>query len=419
MINMQKILDETRVPLAEGAERPRAQSDPENFMELKNFCNKYREKLFRKSDIQQTMVDKLLNRNALAARKDKIDFDLPHFQLFCLEGNKGAKFDNRQVLSQRKRLTRPKLYTQFLQRRPVEARKIKEKPTELLGADDLLAPEYSTIPRSALVEKHQTEKSKKPKRESRSDADASLDDDELSDEVTHDDGGDDAQEEGEEETTSPTEPRWEDLVAFMNDHYPELFYTEMSAMYNNPEARGAPAEAASDPAGEQGSQEESAEQENEATAAAEDEGVPKGAGVWATLLKKQPPTVQKKQPARRQYQRVVEVCYDSDFDKIHRVVENRRAGAAGSYGGGKKSRKNNWDEGSQPVSAKAKRFDQFYQARVKAAAGSIEPQLLKQRQRKERIQKKQIIVDIDLDSATAVHGGSKQVKQRFDCVTVD
>lgn len=110
MINMQKIIDLTRVPLAEGAERPRAQSDPENFMELKNFCNKYREKLFRKSEIQQTMVDKLFNRNALAARKDKIDFDLPHFQLFCLEGNKGAKFDNLHVLRQRKRLTRPNLY---------------------------------------------------------------------------------------------------------------------------------------------------------------------------------------------------------------------------------------------------------------------------------------------------------------------
>lgn len=51
MINMQKIIDLTKVPLADGAERPRAQADPENFMELKNFCNKYREKLFRKSDI--------------------------------------------------------------------------------------------------------------------------------------------------------------------------------------------------------------------------------------------------------------------------------------------------------------------------------------------------------------------------------
>ena len=113
------------------------------------------------------MVDKLFNRNALAARKDKIDFDLPHFQLFCLEGNKGAKFDNLAVLRQRKRLTRPKLYTQFLQRRPVEARKIQEKPTELRGADDLLAPEYSTIPRSAMVEKHQTEKPKPKKKSQR------------------------------------------------------------------------------------------------------------------------------------------------------------------------------------------------------------------------------------------------------------
>ena len=107
------------------------------------------------------MVDKLFNRNAGAARQDKIDFDLPHFRLFCLEGNKGAKFDNRHVLRQRQALTRPDLYARFLRRRPVEARKnlltknalgewmIKEKPTELRGADDLLAPEYSTIPRSA------------------------------------------------------------------------------------------------------------------------------------------------------------------------------------------------------------------------------------------------------------------------------
>jgi len=79
-------------------------------MELKNFCNRYREKLFIKSDIQQTMVDKLFNRNAVATRKDKIDFDLPYFQLFCLEGNKGAKFDNLEVLRQRKRLTKPHLY---------------------------------------------------------------------------------------------------------------------------------------------------------------------------------------------------------------------------------------------------------------------------------------------------------------------
>ena len=88
------------------------------------------------------------NRSALAARKDKIDFDLPYFQLFCLEGNKDAKFDNLHVLRQRKRLTRPGLYKQFLRRRPVEARTIKEKPTELRGADDLLAPEYSTVPQS-------------------------------------------------------------------------------------------------------------------------------------------------------------------------------------------------------------------------------------------------------------------------------
>lgn len=164
---MQKVISLTRVTPEEGPEGPRALTDQQDFMELKNFCNKYREKLFRKSDIQQTMVDKLFNRNAGAARQDKIDFDQRHYRdakaKATLGGNKDADWDGRQVLRRRRALTRPDLYARFLRRRPVEARKslltknaegewiIKEKPTELLGADDLLAPEYSTIPRSAQV----------------------------------------------------------------------------------------------------------------------------------------------------------------------------------------------------------------------------------------------------------------------------
>jgi len=53
---------------------PRDQGDSDNFMELKKFVNKYREKLVIKSVIPQTQVDKLEGKKQLAA-KDEIDFD--------------------------------------------------------------------------------------------------------------------------------------------------------------------------------------------------------------------------------------------------------------------------------------------------------------------------------------------------------
>lgn len=107
------------------------------------------------------MVDKLNNTNAEAARKDKIDFDLPQFQLFCLEGNKGAKFDNKEILRQRRKLTRPQLYKKYLDRKTVEARTIKPipGPQDLKRVDDLMAPEKSSIPLHTHLTKFRPKKS--------------------------------------------------------------------------------------------------------------------------------------------------------------------------------------------------------------------------------------------------------------------
>ena len=53
----------------------REQVDQENYIEIKKFVNKYREKLIIKSEVQQTMMDKLEGNNLEAARADMIDFD--------------------------------------------------------------------------------------------------------------------------------------------------------------------------------------------------------------------------------------------------------------------------------------------------------------------------------------------------------
>ena len=82
-INNQKISDFARIPLGE-MEKIRLQIDPKNFMELKKYVNKYRDKLVIKSNVNMTMVDKLENKKASLAREDEIDFDFTSFKEACL-----------------------------------------------------------------------------------------------------------------------------------------------------------------------------------------------------------------------------------------------------------------------------------------------------------------------------------------------
>ena len=57
--------------------------------------------------------------------------------------------------------------------------------------------------------------------------------------------------------------------------------------------------------------------------------------------------------AKKKYQITVSVEYDPEYDKIPRsCVDSFRSGSMNF--GGSKPRKNNWDDGSQPLSAKAK-----------------------------------------------------------------
>lgn len=62
-----------------GPYKPRSMIDQENFMELRRFVNKYREKLFIQSDNKRTMVDKLEKLRTDLAAADQIIFDLTDF----------------------------------------------------------------------------------------------------------------------------------------------------------------------------------------------------------------------------------------------------------------------------------------------------------------------------------------------------
>ena len=58
-INHAKIHNLTRIPEDPDSENKRQPMDQENFMELKKYVNKYRDKLIIKSEVQQTKVDRL------------------------------------------------------------------------------------------------------------------------------------------------------------------------------------------------------------------------------------------------------------------------------------------------------------------------------------------------------------------------
>lgn len=68
LINHDKIVRETEIENM--CEEPRQRIDPENFMELKKFVNKYKEKLVIKSKIKLTKVDMLEGKLEKAARED-------------------------------------------------------------------------------------------------------------------------------------------------------------------------------------------------------------------------------------------------------------------------------------------------------------------------------------------------------------
>ena len=93
-ISYTKVVEETNIPQSKSDEK-RLQIDPVNFMELKKFVNKYREKLVIKSENQMTMVDKLEGKKA--KNSDKIDFDYQNFKDSCLSNTLSQKWDGKEV----------------------------------------------------------------------------------------------------------------------------------------------------------------------------------------------------------------------------------------------------------------------------------------------------------------------------------
>lgn len=106
------------------SEEPRERIDPENFMELKKFVNKYREKLVIKSKIKLTKVDMLEGKAEKAAREDQIDFDFQNFKDSCLAGTMSGKWDNEECRRQLRVLKR-NLLKNFDLTRQVHARFIQ------------------------------------------------------------------------------------------------------------------------------------------------------------------------------------------------------------------------------------------------------------------------------------------------------
>jgi|TARA_B110001450_G_scaffold65569_1_gene62056 hypothetical protein len=98
LINQTKIYQQTKIPEPEGQEGEREQVSQDNYIEIKKFVNKYREKLNIKSEVQQTMMDKLEGNNQEAARADNIDFDYQSFKISCLHENGGKGIDVNEIL---------------------------------------------------------------------------------------------------------------------------------------------------------------------------------------------------------------------------------------------------------------------------------------------------------------------------------
>lgn len=91
LINHARIVKDTEIK--NEYEEEREKIDPENFMELKKFVNKYKEKLVIKSKIKLTQVDMLEGKFEKAAREDQIDFDFQNFKDSCLAGTLSGKWD--------------------------------------------------------------------------------------------------------------------------------------------------------------------------------------------------------------------------------------------------------------------------------------------------------------------------------------
>ena len=93
IINHSKISTLTKIHPPPGFEGKRDQHDQENFIELKKFANKYRDKLVIRPQVAQTQVDKLEGRKQAAAREDEIEFDYQNFKDSCLTGDQTQKWD--------------------------------------------------------------------------------------------------------------------------------------------------------------------------------------------------------------------------------------------------------------------------------------------------------------------------------------
>ena len=143
----------------------------------------------------------------------------------------------------------------------IKARKINEKTEKLLGSEDLLAAGYSKRNVAKLASmlaaamtpvatlhpiSYTTIQGRKlnadvvgGKGEVEAEAGEQGADSITEEEPAVEEDQDDLEDALEEaEDGESTTPRWEELLEFMTHHYPELFYTEMSSMFSNPDMQG-------------------------------------------------------------------------------------------------------------------------------------------------------------------------------------
>lgn len=145
IVSYSQLANLTRLKSPGGGERELTAQ--ENFLEVKQFMNKYREKLIIKPLTKQTIVDKLEGINQKLARIDDIDFDFQSFKAFGLDGGKtsGDGWDNAQILKSLRQLTKKKDST-LEEGAQVKARKVqpeKDYENEVYDLSNLVGEDYS------------------------------------------------------------------------------------------------------------------------------------------------------------------------------------------------------------------------------------------------------------------------------------
>ena len=150
----------------------------------------------------------------------------------------------------------------------------------------------------------------------------------------------------------PRKEDWEEMLGFMATYYPELFYSSMSAMYNNPETNPSilnpPPDRKKDPKDILASDLLSSNTSEPAPVPPPPaSGAPEPqdpAGKLFAALGIPSPKESEKEDKGRQYKVVVEVEYDPEYDKVVRGSLNGRRTSSYTANNRKKSRKNAWDD---------------------------------------------------------------------------